>query len=291
MNAIVSARLLGAIMVASLASAASGMDLVQQPAPGGDETPALRLPAFLDIARLPDLQDAWRLHAGAAQQVNATSTPAAAATPTPAEDEAAMQTARAALTRAEQVSREAAVVRERAEELSRRFGAEPAADAGSAPAAAEAAAPTETASIEPGAAPPEAPLPPPAHVLPPGDDPMARQAETSASEPGPSEPGQDEASQSQPVEVPAKKPAMKKKTAAVDGAPVIEEMATKPFKPAKPAKRGNDAAAAHEITQATNAKPSAPGLVVFEDSPTTPESDPSKMMPTELRSMGWNAQP
>src|SRR5262245_8136795 len=117
MHAIVTARLLGAIMVATLASGASAMDLGPQPAPGGDEAPALQLPAFLDIARLPDMQEAWRLHSGGGL------TPASAevATETPeAQDESALQTARAALTRAEQVSRDAAAVRERAEELSRR---------------------------------------------------------------------------------------------------------------------------------------------------------------------------
>ena len=282
MNMNAGARLFGFGIVAALSvCAARAMDMSQQHVPAGDGTPALTLPAFLDISRLPDMQDAWRLHAGAA------ATRAAKA------DDEAMEAAREAMTRAEQINRNAAATRARAEELSRRFESDTAAtDPAIQPVNAEPATaqdtaappaappPTETASIDAADAPADAPFAPPTHLLGPGNDPLAGQDAA-----GQDAPNRADAAPAVPVEVPTRKPAPKKKTAAVDGAPVIEDMAT------KPPKQFGGVANARQIGQAATAKPSTPGLVVFEDSPTQPEHDPNKMLPTELRAFGWGNQP
>jgi len=74
-------------------------------------SPAAALPTFLDDDRLPDLQEAW--HQRASEAKGAPS----------ANGEAAMSAARAGMKRADQTNQEEGVVRQRAEELSRRFGA------------------------------------------------------------------------------------------------------------------------------------------------------------------------
>ena len=120
MNTYGSTSLFGMLMATSLVSGATAMEINQQRAPATSDAPAFTLPAFLDGARLPDLQDAWRAHFG-------DTSGAAAVQPASerhdADAEAALDAAQQAMTRAEQASREAAAVRVRAEELSRRFGA------------------------------------------------------------------------------------------------------------------------------------------------------------------------
>ena len=120
MNAYGSTSLFGMLMATSLVSGATAMEINQQRAPATGEPPAFTMPAFLDGARLPDLQDAWRAHFSDTNDTASLQPASEVATPTP---EMALKTAQQAMTRAEQAGREAAAVRIRAEELSRRFGA------------------------------------------------------------------------------------------------------------------------------------------------------------------------
>jgi hypothetical protein len=123
------------LMATSLVAGASALEINQQRALSTAGAPAFTLPAFLDVARLPDMQDAWRARLG-----NVSDDAAVQSTP-----EAVLDAAQRAMTRAEQASHEGAAVRARAEELSRRFGAggaEFAADV----AAADVTVPTATAS-------------------------------------------------------------------------------------------------------------------------------------------------
>jgi hypothetical protein len=241
------------LMATSLVSGANALEINQQRTPSTDGAPAFTLPAFLDGARLPDMQDAWRAHFGEASDAAAVQPASEVTPPAPgAETAPLLDTAREAMTRAEQASREAAAVRARAEELSRRFGAggaESAADM----AAAAAAPPTETASINRNANAADAAQPAVEHVLAPADDSAA--PDTAAASP--------------------------------DDAPVIEDMATKP---AKPVKRYSAPVPPRQAVQAAaqNAPP-AKALIKVDPAAPKPEADP--MMPNELRAFGWNAQP
>jgi hypothetical protein len=246
------AHLLGTLLATTLASTAFAMEPTPSQAPSS-LTPAVSLPAFLDVARLPDMQEAWR-----ARFNDADTAPATAATVTPVAadkaDTVVLDTSREVISRAEQVSREAAAVRSRAEELSRRFTADP--NATSDPPAAAQPTPTETAAIGQGASEPPAAND---QVLAPVDGEFT------------------------PVEPAVDVPVRKQAAAAV--APVIEDMATVPpmgvtRKPTAPSLRQ---AAQSAARRASIAKP------VATDAPTKPEEDP--MMPTELRAFGWASQP
>lgn len=246
------ALLLGTLLATTLASTAFAMEPTPSQAPSS-LTPAVSLPVFLDVARLPDMQEAWRARfsdADTAQATAATVTPVAA----PKADTAVLDTSREAISRAEQVSREAAAVRSRAEELSRRFTVDP--NATSDPPAAAQPAPTETAAIGQGAS--EAPAAND-QVLGPAD------GEFTQVEPA--------------VDVPVRK------QAAATDAPVVEDMATVPpmgvtRRPTPPSLRQ---AAQSAARRAYVPKP------VAADASTKPEEDP--MMPTELRAFGWASQP
>jgi hypothetical protein len=78
-------------------------------------------------------------------------------------------------------------------------------------------------------------------------------------------------------------------SAATDDAPVIEEMATPPIK--KPVKRVSAPIPSRQAarTVAPQSAPVSIGPLRVDPAAPKPESDP--MMPTELRSFGWNAQP
>lgn len=239
MNAYGSASLFGMLLATSLLSGATAMEINQQRAPATSEAPAFTLPAFLDGERLPDLQQAWRTQFSA----NEAATGQAAGEAATLDTDAALQAAQQAMTRAEQASREAAEVRVRAEELSRRFGA-----------GATGQAPTETAAIDTQNNSAGAAQPAVEHVLAPVDD------------------------EAPPPEA----------SAATDDTPVIEEMATKP---AKPVKRVSAPIPSRQALQTASQK-SAPvitGPLKVDPAAPKPESDP--MMPSELRSFGWNAQP
>ena len=120
MNTYGSTNLFGMLIVTSLVAGASALEINQQRAPSTASAPAVTLPAFLDGARLPDMQDAWRARFGNVSDDAAVQPAGEATASTP---EAVLDAAQGAMTRADQASREAAAVRERAEELSRRFGA------------------------------------------------------------------------------------------------------------------------------------------------------------------------
>ena len=62
MNTYGSTGLFGMLMATSLVSGATAMEINQQRAPATVEAPAFTMPTFLDGARLPDLQEAWRAH-------------------------------------------------------------------------------------------------------------------------------------------------------------------------------------------------------------------------------------
>jgi hypothetical protein len=247
------AHLFGTLLATTLASTAFAMEPTPSQAPSS-LTPAVSLPVFLDVARLPDMQEAWRARFNDADTSQA---PAATVTPVAADkaDTAVLDTSREAISRAEQVSREAAAVRSRAEELSRRFTADPNATS-DPPAAAAQPAPTETAAIGQGAS----------------EAPAANDQELA--------PADGEFTQVEPaVDVPVRK------QAAATDAPVIEDMATVPpmgvtRRPTAPSLRQ---AAQSAARRAYVPKP------VAADVPTKPEEDP--MMPTELRAFGWASQP
>jgi hypothetical protein len=156
MNAYGSTSLFGMLLATSLVSGATAMEINQQRAPVTSEGPASTLPAFLDGERLPDLQQAWRTHFSDANARAAAPAGGVAAT---TRTDAALNAAQQAMTRAEQAGREAAEVRVRAEELSRRFGA-----------GATEEAPTETAAIDTQNNPAPAAEPAVEHVLAPVDD-------------------------------------------------------------------------------------------------------------------------
>lgn len=151
------------LVATSLVSGAAATDINQQPAPSTGEAPAFALPAFLDGARLPDLQDAWRARFNG-QGASAVVQPAGEmAAPQP---DMALQP----VAQAEQTSR--AAVRTRAEELSSRFGADAEPAPGTAPAGT-ADVPTETASVDAGANAAEAGQPVVQQVLAPAEDSVA----------------------------------------------------------------------------------------------------------------------
>ena len=173
MNAYGSTSLFGMLLATSLVSGATAMEINQQRAPATSDAPAFTLPAFLDGERLPDLQQAWRSHFSA-NEAAAGQAPGEAAT---SETDAALNAAQQAMTRAEQASREAAKVRVRAEELSRRFGA--------GAAGGTDAAPTETASIDGQSSSADAAQPAVEHVLAPVDDEAAPAGASAATDDAP----------------------------------------------------------------------------------------------------------
>ncbi len=273
MSANASANFLGLLMAMCLASGVSALEVGQTPA-SVDNTPAFGLPAFLDGARLPDLEEAWRAHASEPQgtpaaepAVTPTTTPTPtpesvsheepAASPDPASD-AAIESARAAITRAEQATDKAANVRTRAEELSRRFGA---GDAAASPVAAE---PTSAAGdgITTGATPaPGDGAEAAATGQPPVDQPAAAVETTAkAAEPASDDAASDEKSNASP------RPLMR---ADQSPAAVLPSAATAERRPATPPARSAGSEPSVEPKPASGADP----------------------MPLEMRAFGWNSQP
>ena len=126
-----------ALCVAALGNTATAMDLVQsetrKPA-----SPSFTLPSFLGDAQLPDLQRAWK--AGESEPTTAPGPEVTAAEPDSApSDGGATPTAHVDTQGAEETDLQAQSVRQRAEELSQRFGSEAGADANDG---------SETASID-----------------------------------------------------------------------------------------------------------------------------------------------
>ncbi|MEI9900363.1 MAG: hypothetical protein WDN31_09835 [Hyphomicrobium sp.] len=284
------------LLVIGTAPAASAVDLGPGPAgPAAQISPARSLPVFLDASRLPDIQAAWRARFGGGAIVIAVPAVGASADP----EGAAINEARQTLSRGEQVSLEAAAVRQRAEELSRRFaagpseesgiaapGSEPATVASKDGAVAEAASvSTEATSV---AADPR-PLVPIQTVAATAGD-LAGGEMVGDGNAGNGTGGDAVAPASMlggpPVAAPPE----------ADAAPVIEEMATKPRPVAKlpPANPPARRVVAHTV-------PESPGLFgIFsssgssgeeETAPKSDDPDKNTLMPTEIRSFGWNAQP
>jgi len=243
------------LIVASLVSGSSAFKINHQPAPSTDGAPAFTYPSFRYVTNLSYMQDAWRRSSFDNASDDATAKPADEATALA--PEAVLDAAQQAMTRAEQASREAAAVRERAEELSRRFdagGAESAADV----APAEVTVRTVTASINTVANPSVAQ--PVEHLV-----------------------------------APAERDAHDSVAAWTDGTRVIEDMPAKSAKPAntkpaKAAKRGVASRPPRQRVQAVvqNGDPTKKILAVAFTIP-PPDSDP--MLPREMRAFGWNAQP
>ena len=255
MNEYGSTSLFGMLMATSLVAGASAFEINQQRALSTAGAPAFTYPSFRYVA--PGMQDAWRRARLGKVSDDAGVQPAGeSATSTP---EAVLDAAQRAMTRAEQASREAAAVRERAEELSRRF------DAGGAEstayvAPAEVAVPTVTASINTNANPSDV-AQPVEHSLAPADE---RAAHDSIA-------------------------------AWKDSTRVIEDMPAKSAKPAntkpaKAAKRRIGSPPPHQPVQAAVQNgSSANRLIAVDFAVPPPDSDP--MLPREMRSFGWNAQP
>jgi hypothetical protein len=251
MNAYGSTSLFGMLMATSLVAGASAFEIDQQRALSTAVAPVFTYPSFRYVA--PDMQDAWqRARFGKVSDDAAVGGEATTSTP-----EVDLDAAQRAMTRAEQASREAAVVRVRAEELSGRFGAggaESAADV----APADVTVPTATASINTDANPSDV---------------------------------------AQPVSLaPANERAAHGSIAAwKDSTRVIEDRPAKSAKPAntKPAKAAKRSIASPPPRQPVQAavQNGAPAkkLLAVEFAVPPPDSDP--MLPREMRAFGWNAQP
>jgi hypothetical protein len=251
-----SASLLAAVLFAG--GPASAMEQAKAPAPPSSS--AFSMPSFFDGNRLPDLKDAWR--GGAAVPASAPGeTPAA---PPPPNDDAALAAAKAAMVRAEEAGREAAAVREKAEELSSRFGTE------SAPAANEAApsavSDTSTGSIEPA----RTELPPPSAL---GVPPPADQPETRGSVADPNS----------------------RETAPSEAAPSTVAVPELPAKKQAALTREQDASAKAKAP-ITVASPSSPKTAVGKGAPSGSRTAPGSsskadIMPANMGAFGWNSQP
>jgi len=251
-----SASLLAAVLFAG--GPASAMEQAKAPAPPSSST--FSMPSFFDGNRLPDLKDAWR--GGAAAPASAPGeTPAA---PSPPNDDAALAAAKAAMVRAEEAGREAAAVREKAEELSSRFGAEsaPAANDGGPTAGSD----TSTGSIEPA----RTELPPPSAL---GVPPPADQPETIGSVADPNF----------------------REIAPSEAAPSTVAVPELPAKKQAALTREQDASAKAKAP-VTAASPSSPKTAVGEGassgSRTAPgSSSKADIMPANMGAFGWNSQP
>jgi len=245
------------LMATSLVSGATALKIGHQPAPSTDGAPAFTYPSFRYVAS--DMQDAWRRARLSNVSDDVAVQPASeVATLT---QQAVLDGAQRAMTRAQQANREAAAVRGRAEELSRRFGAGGAVSAADlAPAAVTV--PTATASVNTDVNPSDGDVAQPVANLP----------------------------------APADEHAAHNSIAAwKDRTQVIEHMPTKPAKPAKtkPAKAAKRSIASPSPRQPvqTAVQDGAPAKqllpVDFVVSP--PDYDP--MLPHDMRAFGWNAQP
>jgi len=252
---------------------AAAMEAAQ--AQGSTSSSAWSLPSFFDGARVPDLQEAWRSRDSA--PVSA-APPAAEGTATavPSSDDATLAAAKAAMTRAEQAGREAAAVRQKAEELSGRFGNDSApattGEVGAA-AATDTAPDTATGSVEP-----RAPLPPPSALgAPPPADP-----ETTAAAPETTAPGKveaeakpDEPSPSAAAAPNASKP---RGTVTQDGRSTPDRH--KSASPAAPPRSKTAASEPAPVPASTRGSNTTPGPKGKADT-----------VPASMGSFGWDSQP
>jgi len=258
MNIYGSACLLGMLASVGLALEAGAMELSQQPAPATSQSRGFALPSFFDVTRLPDLQAAWREHFGTA------GTPALAAPMgVGARDIAAESEQDSVRTRAEELSRRFAIGADGADASAAETVTATAPIATDATASNSGIAPTETASI---------------HINSSADVASTDQAlpRAKTADGVNSRPAAQKISTSPPA-----------KSAGIDNAPVIEDMATKSVGRASrspvPARRIEQPASSPTLLMAIG------GLFVSD--PEAPEPEGATMLPTELRSFGWSAQP
>lgn len=232
-----------------LGGPAPAMEPAQAPA----STPfpsAPALPSFFDGNRLPDLKDAWRTWDSAPASPSAAPDASVSSSP-PSSDDATLAAAQAAMVRADQAGREAAAVREKAEELSRRFGSDSAPEqTGTADTAATT--PESTGSVEP----PTATLAPAALGAPP-----------------PANPAEPTTSAADTPDLPAKQ------GAAIDDtpAPGRSKAAAAPATPLRSKTAASEPVSAPAIVPGSKTTPGTSGK--------------SDAMPTSIRSFGWDSQP
>ncbi len=232
------------------------------------------LPSYIDSARLPGMQEAWRPRDSAP----ASATPAAdgTSTPTPAADDATLAAAKAAMLRAEQAGREAAAVRQKAEELSRRFGTD---SATAAPAAAADAAPTPADDTATGSIEPQAPLIPAAALgASPPSDPADGAAATAPEtvEPGRSAADAKPNRQATPAAATQTAPLRMRGTVTEDGGATADRSKVAPSAPPPRSK-----------TATSETVPAAP-----PGAKTTPgASSKADVMPASIGAFGWDSQP
>lgn len=286
MSARASTRVFTVLLAVGSAPAVMAMDAGQSAPTGSTPTPALSLPIFLDAARLPELQAAWRTRFGGSDV-----SVAAPIAEQPAEPETrTIDEARQTLTRSEQIMNQSAAVRDRAEELSRRFAissddgsASPAPDPDPAPVSEPDSIVTETASVTSEPAPEAAPPVSATDEAPPQI--QKASATTSLAASG------DTAPASMLGGPPVEKPA--------EAAPVIEDMAAPPKVTAKRPAAAAAAPAPRRVVQATTQSTGLFGIFSSWGSsepepevakkPTDPDKDP--MLPREIRAFGWDTQP
>ena len=243
--------------------------LPQQPLPHQSTATAqsqgFALPSFLDVTRLPDLQAAWREHFGVAEK------PAFAAPMGIGARDIAAET-------------DEGSVRARAEALSRRFavgadGEDASQDEASVtvqPVAAE-----ETLSADTGAAPTETGS---IHINNSADVAGTEQALPRANAPD----RVDGRSAKQKVSAP---PPVR--SAAIDNAPVIEDMTTKQDMATRYARRASRSPVPIRRIERPANSPTLLTTIggLFVGSSETPEPEGATMLPTELRAFGWSSQP
>lgn len=274
MNAHASSCFVSLFVSVIAAPIACAQETAQQSSPVSESVPAITLPAFLDAARAADFEAAWRGRFASAS--------VAAARPIRDPEGSTIDKARATLSRAEQMSVTAAAVRDRAEELSRRFAAE--AEATAAAAAATRAADEVVATVTPTATSPAetgSVAAVPAAAATDGDA-QAQLTQVSAQVDPPAT-----ASIAAPVSM-LGGPPIEDEPTANSAAPVIEDMAAKP---AKTAKRPVSATRAQAETRPATPKSLSRESYSLAVSPSPTQPDQNIMMPTELRAFGWGSQP
>jgi hypothetical protein len=248
-----------------LTGAVSALEPDQSGAPP-QSLPARPLPAFLDDKRSGDLQEAWRAREAEAKEAPRPQGSGAPGEPESQETEA-MSAARDAMKRVGEANRQAPAVRQRAEELSRRFGA----DAGEIPGAA---------------------------VVPPavsGEPPAGQGEQTVVTAPEPTREG-DAAAEAQPAGAGGATAALPEAAAETQGAattarppvPVARTSAHIPPLPPLPLRAPRavtqDAAMRHY-------RPAAGSLPAAAPAPAPAGNGRVEVFPPYIRAFGWNSQP
>ena len=282
MSARSSARYVGMLLVAGIAPGANAAEINLGSAGTTQQiSTAVSLPAFLDASRLADMQAAWRTRFSGQDLVVATPVVNAVSDP----EAGTISEARQTLTRAEQVTIEAVAVRDRAEELSRRFAVDAAAEsavavnAGPAPAVPDSIV-TETAAISADAV-PAAEVAPAAELEPAAPALIQKAVATTVVTP-------------KNDMAPASMLGGPRTEAAAEAAPVIEDMV--PPKAQPQAKRIPVAPPARRTIQAASVS-DTPGLISIFSSLASGDEEPTAHkpaepttpsgLPTEIRSFGW----